>query len=383
MEGKEGKSKLNKRRLTIIAYPMEIAFGGPPRVVEQMATVLSNYFDVTVVSFGHVDHIFFKNNSQDFKVINQRSLTRSVHRPVFGFKKEVRKVLRQSDLILFHGVYFSYMLLFSFFYGVKARKFLMPHGVFEPYQQKIRRYRKSLFDGILNINKFWANTTFIVATNSEVLGVRQKFPKSDISVAGLAVTVPLELIPKKPKQLCNLNGIKLVHVGRIAEKKRIDLTLNAVAELKKLGIKSEFIVVGKGDYKIEQQLKDLTKTLNIEEQVTFRGQLYGTNLYKEYIESDIMVLPSENENFAISVGESIRLKTPCVVSTEVALSEIISEYKTGMIIKSLAVTELVNAILQVYENYDYFSSNAFDVPDLFSPESIGENWAKILNKDFE
>jgi glycosyltransferase involved in cell wall biosynthesis len=374
---------LSKKRLTILAYPMETAFGGPPRVVDRMTTELGKYFDVTIVTFGYVSAGYFKEKTNDIKFINQRSLTRSVHRPVLRIKKEIRTLLRQSDLILVHGVYFSYVFLISFLIGIKAKKIFMPHGVLEPYQQKIRRYRKSLFDGILNINKFWSNSTFIVATNSEVLGVRQKFPSSNIYVVGLPVTVPLELIPKEPKKLNNENRIELVHVGRIAEKKRIDLTLHAVAELKKLGITSRFTIVGKGEYTLEQRLINLTKTLDIEDEVTFKGQLDGTNLYKEYVKADIMVLPSENENFALSVAESVLLKTPCIVSSEVALKEVVIEHKTGIVLKDLGVTDLVNAILQIYEKYDFYSTNAFNVQNLFSTELVGKDWLEVLMKEFE
>ena len=365
---------LSSNRVTIVAFPMEIAFGGPPQVVEKLTFFFKDKYDLTVITFGHVDPIFFKNIHDTVKVVNQKTFFNSLYRPVLKLNREVKKILRDSDIILIHGVYFPHILLISFIFGLNGKKFLMPHGVFEIYQQEKSVYRKRIFDSLLRITRFWSDTVIMVATESEMIGVRKKFTRSKILVVGLPVEVPVKYHLNEPKTLSIAKKIRLIHVGRIAHKKRIDLTLKAVAKLKNEGNDVEFTIVGGGNYRLLMKLKKLTSELNIGNQVKFVGEFSHPFIFEMLKQADILVLPSENENFAISVAEALLVGVPCITSNCVSLGSLIKEYDAGIVIDKLDAGLLANAILTVFKNYTFYSVNTFNLPDLFSPRKVLNRW---------
>ena len=148
----------------------------------------------------------------------------------------------------------------------------------------------------------------------------------------------------------NKDKIKIIFVGRIARVRRIEILLQAVA---KLSIPFHLSLVGgeektsslsKGGYLDE--LKQLCKSLNLDDHVTFVGPVTKEKLFKWYGEGDIFVYPSLYENFGQPILEAAAAGLP-IISTPVGVAkEIITDNETGFLFNGNH-QELANRITQL------------------------------------
>ena len=93
---------------------------------------------------------------------------------------------------------------------------------------------------------------------------------------------------------------KILCVGSLIERKGIDLLLKALA---KVNESYELYLAGEGDEK--ESLRNLSKELGIESQVHFLGQLKREELVKHYADSDLFVLPTREDCFALVILEAM------------------------------------------------------------------------------
>ena len=132
-----------------------------------------------------------------------------------------------------------------------------------------------------------------------------------------------------------LNGDRIIlFVGRIVPQKGIDKLLQAVSRLRdKQGIR--LVVIGGDDRsKAElQRLKDLARSLKVEDSVSFLGLIAHDELPFFYSAADVCVVPSHHESFGLVALESLACGTP-VVATRVGGAEtLIRPGETGYLVK--------------------------------------------------
>jgi D-inositol-3-phosphate glycosyltransferase len=143
-----------------------------------------------------------------------------------------------------------------------------------------------------------------------------------------------------------LNGERIiVFVGRIIPLKGIDSMLKALTYLEgKQGIK--FVVIGGDDHSQAemQRLKNLSRTLRIDESVIFLGSVKQETLPFFYSAADLCVVPSYYESFGLVVLESLACGTP-VVATKVGCAESVIRYgETGYVVTDNDPGSLANKI---------------------------------------
>ena len=137
-------------------------------------------------------------------------------------------------------------------------------------------------------------------------------------------------------------------LGRLVEKKGIDVLIKSVALLKDNGINISLTIAGNGPLKSE--LRALVTTLDLEEQVIFLGAL-PHNEVSEYIKSlDVFALPCKRDSYGDMDGipvvlmEAMLAGVP-VISTRISgIPELIVDGETGHCIQESDENALANAI---------------------------------------
>lgn len=137
-------------------------------------------------------------------------------------------------------------------------------------------------------------------------------------------------------------------------------------------------IIGSGDCRLENRLRNLVAELNLDNCVTFSGHLESIKKTDAASRADIFLLPSENENFAVAVAESISLGKPVVVSKFVAMHEFVDCHHTGITINSLDVDSLARAIEYVYRNYAKFQENCLESAHLLDWMEVQKKWLQVL-----
>lgn len=71
----------------------------------------------------------------------------------------------------------------------------------------------------------------------------------------------------------------------------------------------------------------------------------------ELIDSaDVYVLPSENENFGISVTEALAAGLPVVISKNIALWQQVREHEAGIVIDQLDAADVAQAVCTLFSD---------------------------------
>ena len=176
------------------------------------------------------------------------------------------------------------------------------------------------------------------AKRAQAIIVSSKFEYEDALEFGIEKKrihiIPMGIdVEEFEKKLSVSEELQILFVGRIARVRRIELLLQAVS---RLSFPFHLTLVG-GEEKTSSvtrtgylnELKQLTKQLNLGNKVTFVGKKPSQELKTFYQSADIFVYPSLYENFAQPLLEAAAYGLP-LISTSVGIArDIIIEGETG------------------------------------------------------
>lgn len=175
----------------------------------------------------------------------------------------------------------------------------------------------------------------------------------------------------------NKNEIVIGIVKTLTENYGIEYLIRAIKELENtLDIenykKIRLLIYGKGELK--NKLEALTKELQIEDKVIFKGYISNEDVPKALNEMDIFVVPSINESFGVAAVEAMACEIPVIASSVGGLKEVIVDKETGYLVpkkdhkeiakylkklildKNLRTSLGENGRKRVLENYDWNSN---------------------------
>lgn len=112
----------------------------------------------------------------------------------------------------------------------------------------------------------------------------------------------------------------VLFVGRFYRRKRVDLLLRAAAELKPQIPGLEVRIVGNGPCR--DPLQELSRSLRLEDVVTWLGDVSRADLAAEYQRTTVFCLPSVQEGFGIVLLEAMAAGKPIVAARAAAIPEV-------------------------------------------------------------
>ena len=177
------------------------------------------------------------------------------------------------------------------------------------------------------------------------------------------------------------NG-KILCVGSLIERKGVDLLLNA---LSKTLNPFELYLAGGGEEM--ENLKKMAKELGISEYVHFLGQLSREELLVHYANSDLFVLPTREDCFALVILEAICSGLPIVCSKYAdGAYDMIEHGKNGFIIDPYDTTDFVEKIDQLLRNQELaqkMRKESEKVIDKFRFASIAQGYLAAIENSLE
>jgi glycosyltransferase involved in cell wall biosynthesis len=278
-----------------------------------------------------------------------------------GSLRGIRRVLSKfskPNIIILHQVYTLSTLLGYRYARLSGIPYaVMPHGSLTKYHESdskvIKKIAKKFF-----ISKILRNADSIIVTC--------KNEKDDLDVMLQLKAHIIKYGSNLNKNSVSLNlkmnrvgdGTRIMFSGRFDKKKNLPLLLNTIPEI--LNFYPEIIldIAGSGNKKEMRNLKKIITKLKLEENVEFHGWIDKNKLSKMFSDTRLLVLPSENENFALIVSEALSSGVPCVVSKFVGTSDIVAKHQAGEIIEELTPASIAASIIKVLEGDSYFYRNA-------------------------
>ena len=168
----------------------------------------------------------------------------------------------------------------------------------------------------------WEKTSGITARQMENVAfvtsvsryTRQQFLKWANLKPSTVKVLPNTIEPSDGEHNAVISSQKIIlTVGRLSSSEQYkgqDRILNCLPELIKQQPDIHYIIAGDGDDK--PRLQKLTSDLNIEEHVTFAGELNKEKLNQLYQQADLFAMPSTSEGFGIVYLEAMSHGTPAL-----------------------------------------------------------------------
>jgi len=181
---------------------------------------------------------------------------------------------------------------------------------------------------------------------------------------------------KKKYNLKEDNKI-ILFVGRIASEKSIDKVIKALAIIKKRNSsKEKLLIVGNGP--AMDELKQLTRSLKVEEDVIFTGTVSYEEIQHYYKMAYVFTIASTTETFGIVTIEALASGVPVVAVKAPGAADILTDGLDGLLVDD-DVEKIANALEKIIkepELREKLSLGALKTSEKYSINKISE---KMLN----
>jgi glycosyltransferase involved in cell wall biosynthesis len=230
---------------------------------------------------------------------------------------------------------------------------------------------------------FYNRCRFVSAPSQVIL---DDMAKQGLVRSRRAISNPLNVTDFNPVDEAKKNELKkkhgvgfptLIYTGRLAEEKKIDLTIEAVARLAVDIPDIRLIITGYG--KAEQKLRALVASKGIDKNVLFTGFVPTATLVELYQAADIFVIMSTAETQCLSLMQAMATGLPSIVARSWALPEYVRDNR-GLVVDAGDVAGLSAAIRKLIDVPGLRAEmgvRARDFVRTLASPIIAEQWDKI------
>lgn len=278
----------------------------------------------------------------------------------------------KPDLVVLHQIY-TFSTLFGFIY---AKRFgipyaVMPHGSLTKYHESDNMLIKTIAKWLL-ISKILRKADAIIVTcESEKADLNPTLQNKVVQLEyGAVRSRPVKDFAAKRTQ--HPQTPHIVFSGRFDKKKNLPLLIKAMPRILEQYPELILDIAGSGSARELSMLRSQIKSLNLEGNIHFHGWIDAPKMLELFSMARLLVLPSENENFAIVVAEALSAGVPCVVSKHVGTADIVAKHHAGEIIQELTPASVAEAILKVLQGDETkYRAAAIEAVD------ISLEWSKV------
>jgi glycosyltransferase involved in cell wall biosynthesis len=330
--------------LGVVYYEHAWAYGGPPRVVFDLARALvQRGHDVTVVTTDALDQgkriAELEEVSHGVRVVRFRNLSNRVafHLKIFlplGMRSWLRQHVREYDVV---HLFDARTLLNGW-----AAEAAVDSGV--PFFASVwgslprgdgwRGLIKDVYDHSFGPTHYHKAAGFLAQNEHEAeLYAEYGAPRERIQIWPLAVDpADFDKLPARGAFRARLGigaDVPLVlFVGRIHELKGLDPLLRAFAAAKRKVPAAQIAVVGRDDGYLAQ-MNALARELGIEASLHFVGPLYGDEVIPAYVDASVFAItPTHFEETSLASLAACAAGTPILINDRCGVPWL-DEYDAG------------------------------------------------------
>lgn len=242
----------------------------------------------------------------------------------------IRENIGSFDFVLTH----SFFLAHSWFVPRACRRAgvpyaIRPHGSLNALDLANKRRVKSLYLGIVERASIHG-AEFAFCTSAMEAEQAAHWFRGRVEILPLGVDDELFRVKRNAEQ-----G-RVLFLARIAEKKGLDILIDAIANLRERGAdfrRMSLRIAGDASSPLAKRLIDRVHSLGISEAVVFLGHLRGSERIEEFAKAQLYVLPSLDENFGISVAEALAAGCPVVITPGVSHAPDVISLQAGLVVE--------------------------------------------------
>ena len=176
----------------------------------------------------------------------------------------------------------------------------------------------------------------------------------------------------------------ILYVGRTAREKSIDKIIEALATIKRKGIsKVKLLIVGKGP--AMEELRQLVKSLQIEEEVIFTGAVSNEEIKNYYKIAYLFAIASTSESFGIVIIEALASSIPVLAVRAPGAMDILTDGVDGLLTENTEnnVEQFANALEKLIrepELREKLSQGALKTSEQYSINVISERMLNLYRE---
>jgi len=160
----------------------------------------------------------------------------------------------------------------------------------------------------------------------------------------------------------NLQNKKVIlSVGRLIERKGVDMAIRALREVLKKYPQTVYLLVGQGPFK--ERLEALAVESGVRESVRFAGRVPDEDLLKFYNICDLFIMPSRTlddkgdiEGFGIVFLEAGSCEKPVIGGLDGGMAEAVENGVTGLLVNSFDTEAISCAIIKLLSDKGFAAS---------------------------
>ncbi len=184
---------------------------------------------------------------------------------------------------------------------------LSPHGMLFPQALKKGLIRKKLSLRLWFERDLRGAAALHATSMLELRFLRELGFRGPVAVIPNIVQAPHSGIVSK--KFLRKDGLLTVgYIGRLHPRKQVENILRAISLIPEIGIR--VLIIGSGDQRYTNFLKAEALRLGVSDKVEFRDFLAGDSKWHAIRQCDVTVLPSDMENFGMTVAESLLSGVP-------------------------------------------------------------------------
>ena len=208
----------------------------------------------------------------------------------------------------------------------KVKYYIWPHGSLDPFDLQKKKYLKRVL-GKVFVNRILKNAQYICCTSEKEKQLINCFGSVNDNIISLPLPVDFcledEIVIPKPSLITQAlpdDAFAFLFFSRINYKKGLDLFLRAFQQClseKLIEDNCYLLIAGTGSPEYESYIDKLITELKLQSHIVKLGLVTGNDKLKVYRNAHIFILPSLNENFGLSVIESLQSGTPVLISDNI------------------------------------------------------------------
>ena len=279
--------------------------------------------------------------------------------------KLAKKIIQNYDVIHIASWYHHPATVFSkIAFENKIPYVISAFAALQPENRSYKSIQKWFFDNIYTKKLIRQASGFHSVGNLETRAyIGLGADPNNIYRIDTAIALEHFVIKKQTKILTNLGINKehnpyLLFLGRIVKRKRIELILNAFSKILENNKNLILVIAGYGTKSYELKLKQLVRTLKIEDNVKFAGLVLGNEKLQLLESAKLLVHTAIGDIHPLAVEEALAMGIPVVI-TDCDMPEV-NEYKAGIIVSPNidSIHEALTSLLDYKNKLDVFSKNA-------------------------
>jgi glycosyltransferase involved in cell wall biosynthesis len=266
---------------------------------------------------------------------------------VSGAHEAIEEGVQQADIVHLHTLWHPLNTIARKACLRNGRRYvLMPHGMLDPYSLRQKRLRKKFYLAALERKNLEGASRIVFTTVREQQAARETLPwlaRGEVIPIGAdypthisredCIATFTSLFPQVSRRRT------LLFLGRIHPKKGLERLLAILPSVTRKHKGILLVVAGTGETAYVERVKQLVRANGLDQHVLFTGLLSGDAKFGALACAEVFLLPSRQENFAISMAEAMHMATPVIISDRVDSWPFVETANCGFVVEEAEIEE--------------------------------------------